>query len=106
MEKINKMIKETDMAILAGGIISLVAGIIGIIYFHVFFFQLLAASIPAILILGGALAVYLGIEELKEEKSAESVDDEPDASMLREEVKNLKKEVQELKKEEEEEGEA
>ena len=87
------------MAALVGGLISLVVGIIGIIIWWGYFVKALAAGIPAFLILGGALATYLGIEEIKDKRSAEKFDEEPDTSMLKEEVESLKKEVENLKKE-------
>ena len=88
------------MAALFGGLVALVLGIIGIIIWWGYFVKALAAGIPALLILGGALATYLGIEELKDKKSAESFDSEPDTSILKEEVESLKKEVESLKKDE------
>jgi hypothetical protein len=96
----NKKIKEEKMAALFGGLISLVLGIIGIIIWWGYFVRALAAGIPALLILGGALATYLGIEEWKDKKSAQNFDEEADTSKLKEEVKSIKKEVQDLKKEE------
>ncbi len=87
------------MAALLGGLLSLVLGIIGIVIFWGYFVKALAAGIPALLILGGALATYLGIEELKDKRSAEKFNEEPDTSMLKEEVDSLKKEVEDLKKE-------
>ena len=91
------------MAALVGGLISLVLGIIGIIIWWGYFVKALAAGIPALLILGGALATYLGIEEWKDRRSAEKFDQEPekesDTSKLKEEVESIKKEVEDLKKE-------
>jgi len=90
------------MAALVGGLISLVLGIIGIIIWWGYFVKALAAGIPALLILGGALATYLGIEEWKDRRSAEKFDEEPekgpDTSKLKEEVASIKKEVEDLKK--------
>jgi len=90
------------MAALLGGLISLVLGIIGIIIWWGYFVKALAAGIPALLILGGALATYLGIEEWKDRRSAEKFDEEPgkepDTSKLKEEVESIKKEVEDLKK--------
>ncbi len=86
------------MAALVGGLISLVLGIIGIIIWWGYFVKALAAGIPALLILGGALATYLGIEEWKDRRSAEKFDEEPDTSKLKEEVESIKKEVEDLKK--------
>ena len=74
-------------------------GIIGIIVWWGYFIKALAAGIPALLILGGALATYLGIEEWKDKRSAEKFDEESDTSKLKEEVKSIKKEVEVLKKE-------
>ena len=53
---------------LAGGLIALILGIIGIIAWWPYFVKALAAGIPVVLLLGGALATYLGIEELKDRK--------------------------------------
>ena len=88
------------MAALAGGLVSLILGIIGIIIFWGYFVRALAAGIPVLLILGGALATYLGIEELKDKRSAEKFEEKPDADELKKEVEDLKKEVNDLKKEE------
>jgi hypothetical protein len=88
------------MAALFGGLLSLVLGIIGIIIWWGYFVKALAAGIPALLILGGALATYLGIEEWKDKKNTESFDDDQETNMLKKEVESLKKEVQDLKKEE------
>jgi len=87
------------MAALFGGLVALVLGIIGIIVWWGYFIKALAAGIPALLILGGALATYLGIEEWKDKRSAEKFDEESDTSKLKEEVKSIKKEVEVLKKE-------
>jgi hypothetical protein len=92
--------KEEKMAALVGGIVALILGIIGIIVWWGYFVKALAAGIPVLLILGGALATYLGIEEWKDKRSEEKFDEEPDTSELKQEVKSLKKEVEELKKEE------
>lgn len=89
------------MAALVGGVVSLVLGIIGIIIFWGYFVKALAAGIPVLLILGGALATYLGIEEWRDKRSAEKFEEEPaDAGELKKEVEDLKKEVEDLKKEE------
>lgn len=86
------------MAALAGGIAALVLGIIGIIAWWGYFVKALMAGIPIMLILGGALAAYLGFEEIKdkraEEKFSETTTDDKD-----EVIKNLKEEIEELKSE-------
>jgi len=89
------------MMALFGGLVSLVLGIIGIIIWWGFFVKALAAGVPAMLILGGALATYLGIEEIKDKKASESFDS--GSNELKTEVEALKEEVKELKEEKEEE---
>jgi hypothetical protein len=92
------------MAALAGGLVALVLGIIGIIAWWGYFVKALMAGIPAILILGGALAAYLGFEEIKDKTAADAFDDTADN--LKDEVKELKEEIKELKEEKkDEEGE-
>ena len=85
------------MMALVGGLIALIVGIIGIIIWRGEFLQLLLGAVPAILILGGALATYLGIEEIKDKRASESFD--TGAEDLKSEVESLKEEVKELKDE-------
>ena len=83
------------MMALAGGLVALVLGIVGIVMWWEYFVKALMAGIPVMLILGGALATYLGIEEIKDKKAAERFDTEKDD--LKREVDNLKKELKEVK---------
>lgn len=85
------------MMALAGGLVSLILGIIGLITWWPYFVKALMAGVPVMLILGGALATYLGIEELKDKKAAESFDTEQ--SDLKQEVETLKEEIKGLKEE-------
>ncbi|MGD8228880.1 MAG: hypothetical protein PVI20_13940 [Desulfobacteraceae bacterium] len=85
------------MMALAGGLIALILGIIGIIAWWPYFVKALAAGIPVVLLLGGALATYLGIEELRDRKATESFDTGPTG--LQDEVQSLKEELKELKQE-------
>jgi len=85
------------MMALAGGLVSLILGIIGLITWWGYFVKALMAGVPVMLILGGALATYLGIEELKDKKAAESFDTEQ--SDLKQEVETLKEEIKGLKDE-------
>jgi hypothetical protein len=83
------------MAALAGGLVALVLGIIGIIIWWGEFLELLMGAVPLMLILGGALAAYLGFEEIKDKRAAESF--EESKTDLKNEVQSLKEEIQELK---------
>ncbi len=85
------------MMSLFGGIIALILGIIFIILWWGLFLKGLMAILPALFILGGALATYLGIEELKDKAASKDFDD--DTSNLKGEVESLKEEIKELKEE-------
>ncbi|MBU4563840.1 MAG: hypothetical protein KMY53_08035 [Desulfarculus sp.] len=88
------------MVALVGGLIALLLGIIGIFAWWDEFLWLLKGVIPPILILGGVLATYLGAEEMKDKKRAESesaMEPFSPASAGDEEAERYKKEVAELK---------
>ena len=85
------------MKTLIGGAIAALLGLIGIVAWFPQFLTVIAGTIPVMLLLGGALAIYLGIDELKDtwqqEESAE-----PDAA-IDEGVEKYKQEISELKDE-------
>jgi len=84
------------MMALVGGLAALVLGIIGLVTWFPLFLKALMAGIPVMLILGGALAVYLGVEEIKDKKASENFESGREDE-LKQEVENLKQEIQELK---------
>jgi len=53
------------MKILLGGIVALIIGVIGLIGWWSDFLRILKGMIPIFLVLGGVLAVYLGVEDIK-----------------------------------------
>jgi len=94
------------MKTLIGGAVAAVLGIIGLSVWWKPFLQLLAGAIPAVLLLGGGLAIYLGFDELKDSWKKEdpipdiSTDDEG-VDKYKEEIDDLKKEIETLKEEKE-----
>jgi hypothetical protein len=85
------------MKTLIGGAIAGVLGIIGLSVWFKEFLQILAGAIPAMLLLGGGLAIYLGFDELKDNWKKEDVP--VDSPIQTEEFEKYKKEIDELKKE-------
>jgi hypothetical protein len=90
-----------SMKTLIGGAVAAVLGVIGLAVWFPAFLQLLAGSVPIILLLGGGLALYLGFDELKdnwkkEKEEAETQQD--DAEKYKQEINDLKKEIETLKK--------
>jgi hypothetical protein len=92
------------MMALVGGLIALILGVIGIIVWWGYFLKALMAGVPVMLILGGALATYLGVEEIKDKKASETFDTEKDD--LKREVDSLKEEIKGLKEKKEDQPES
>ena len=91
------------MVALTGGVAALVLGLIGLLAWWDEFITILQGVIPPVLILGGALAAYLGSEELKDQKRAESeAASEPfapnpsDVEKYKQEVADLKAKLQQM----------
>ena len=98
------------MKVFIGGLVAAFLGIIGIFVFFGDFIHLLAGALPLMLLLGGAMAAYLGYDEVKdqvnlpfikkkeaEEAPAESGGEE--VSKYKEELEKYKAEVEKLKAE-------
>ncbi len=73
-----------------------ILGLIGLVNWWNEFGQLLAGALPIVFLLGGALAIYLGFDELKDNWQRE---DAFEIGRPIEGVDKYKKEVEELKKE-------
>ena len=95
------------MKTLIGGAIAAALGLIGIVGWWSEFLTVLGGTIPIVLLLGGALAIYLGIDEMKdswggdEPVSADGGSGE-DVEKYKQEINELKEELQSLKKDESE----
>ena len=92
------------MNTLIGGAIAAVLGLIGIVVWFPQFLTVLAGTIPLMLLLGGALAIYLGVDELrdtwkKEETEATETGSPDEVEKYKQEITELKDEIETLKKE-------
>ena len=87
------------MKTLIGGAIAAALGLIGLVIWWGQFLMVLAGIVPAMLLLGGALAVYLGFDELKDTwKPDEDAEAPPESSEGEgEDVEKYKKEIDDLK---------
>ncbi len=91
------------MKTLIGGAIAAALGLIGIVVWWKPFLTVLAGTIPIMLLLGGALAIYLGFDELRETWKKDEVEEggseDEDVQKYKQEITELKEEIEELKKE-------
>jgi len=87
------------MKTLIGGAIAAALGLIGLVIWWGQFLMVLAGIIPAMLLLGGALAIYLGFDELKDTWKADEAAEPSAESSENEDVKKYKKEIDDLKEE-------
>jgi hypothetical protein len=92
------------MTTLIGGAIAAVLGLIGIVVWFPQFLTVLAGTIPIMLLLGGALAIYLGVDELKDtwskgETEATNPEKTEEVEKYKQEITELKDEIETLKKE-------
>jgi hypothetical protein len=93
------------MKTLIGGAIAAVLGVIGIVAWFPQFLTVVAGTIPVMLLLGGALAIYLGVDELKdswtqdEAESNSATSSDEDVEKYKKEISDLKEEIETLKKE-------
>ncbi len=85
------------MKTLIGGAVAAVLGIIGLSIWFKPFLQILTGAIPVMFLLGGGLAIYLGIDELKD--NWKDKDTAVDTNFKKdEETKKYEEEIDELKK--------
>lgn len=85
------------MKTLIGGAVAAALGLIGLGFWWKEFLTVLGGTIPAVLLLGGGLAIYLGFDEMKDTWKK----DEPAASpaVTPDELEKYKSEISDLKRE-------
>ena len=94
------------MTALIGGLVAVALGLIGLGFWFGDFLTLVKGGIPLLLLMGGALSVYLGFEEAKDKilKKPETPAYEPaqvseaEVEKYKAEVERLKSEIEDLKK--------
>ncbi len=91
------------MKTLIGGAVAAVLGLIGISIWWQPFFNLLAGTIPVLLLAGGGLALYLGFDELKDTwkkgDETEATEDD-DAGSYKQKIDELEKKIETLESKE------
>jgi small neutral amino acid transporter SnatA (MarC family) len=78
------------MSLLIGGIVSVILGVIGFSLWPNSFITILTGGIPIMLILGGILAVYIGLDAMQERMREERQRQEEKLEKTREEIEEVK----------------
>jgi len=87
------------MSLLIGGIISGIIGLVSLIFWWSDFMTIVKGAFPICLLLGGALAVYVGIEEMQEKINEEKISQEEKLELARQEAEKAKAEAEKYKEE-------
>jgi hypothetical protein len=89
------------MKTLIGGAVAAAFGLIGIGYGWQELWTVIKGTVPAVLLLGGGLAIYLGFDEIKDTwkkpEAAEAAVTPDDLDKYKSEISELKKELETLK---------
>lgn len=89
------------MKVFLGGVAAAFLGVIGVLIFFGPFLNLLAGAVPLMLLVGGAMAAYLGYDEVKDKLPFGRKDEAEGGSdsRLKDEAEKYKAEVERLKAE-------
>lgn len=87
------------MSLLIGGIISAIFGLVSLIFFWSDFMTLIKGAFPIFLFLGGALAVYVGIDEMQEKNREERQRQEEKLAKAHEEIETIRAQAESYKEE-------
>ena len=87
------------MSLLIGGIISAILGLISLILCWSDFITLINGAFPIFLLLGGALAIYVGLDELQEKIREERQRQEEKLEKAQEEIESVKAQAERYKEE-------
>jgi small neutral amino acid transporter SnatA (MarC family) len=78
------------MQLLIGGIVAVILGVIGFSFWWNAFITILQGGIPILLILGGILAVYVGMDAMQDKMREERQKQEEKLEKAREEIEKVK----------------
>ncbi len=87
------------MSLLAGGVIGAILGLISLIFWWGDFLTILKGAIPISLFLGGALAVYVGIDEIQDKIREERQRQDDELEKAKEEIESAKAEAEHYREE-------
>jgi len=87
------------MTLLLGGLIAVVLGLVCFIFWFGDFLTLLKGALPLIMVVGGGLTVYLGVEEIQSKLREERERQEEELARAREEIELIKARAEQYREE-------
>ena len=81
------------MSLLMGGVIAVVIGLISLFVWRMEFLDILKGSLPIFLFLGGALAIYVGFDEMQDKIREEKRRRDEELERAKEEIESAKAEA-------------
>jgi uncharacterized protein (DUF3084 family) len=87
------------MSLLTGGVIAAVIGLISLIFWWADFSAIIRGALPIFLLLGGALAIYVGFDEIQDKIRDERQRQDEELEKAREEIESAKAEADRYREE-------
>jgi small neutral amino acid transporter SnatA (MarC family) len=87
------------MSLLIGGIVAVVFGVIGFSLWWNDFMIILKGGIPILLILGGILAVYVGLDDMQDRMKEDRQKQEDKLEKARQEIEQVKAQAEQYREE-------
>jgi small neutral amino acid transporter SnatA (MarC family) len=87
------------MQLLIGGIVAVILGVIGFSLWWNAFITILQGGIPILLILGGILAVYVGLDAMQDKMREERQKQEEKLEKSREEIEKVRAQSEQYREE-------
>lgn len=81
------------MSLLTGGVIAAVFGLISLIFWWADFLAIIRGALPIFLLMGGALAVYVGFDEIQDKIREERQRQDEELEKAKEEIELAKAEA-------------
>jgi len=87
------------MSLLTGGVIAAVFGLISLIFWWADFLAIIRGALPIFLLMGGALAIYVGFDEIQDKIREERQRQDEELEKAKEEIESAKAEADRYREE-------
>jgi len=85
------------MTLIVGGVVSAILGLIGFFIWWSEFLSIIKGGLPILLLMGGVLAIYVGIDEMQDKLREERQRQEESLQRAREEIEAARAQAEQYK---------